>query len=224
MIAHFYHLWAAGAWVPPAREHAQALVAASFPGQVTVSLVGPPADRAVARERMGAWLSALTNQPSWIESDRGFEQVTIRALHSWAGRADGRVLYAHTKGAHNQSTWDTLWRRSMTRHVVTDWKRCVALLDDGYEAVGCHYLRPENDNPKPVLSPFYGGNFWWATTAYIRRLPVVGDASPYDAEAWIGLADPHAYDLRPGWPHESTFLLDECESTCPSPKPTTDPA
>lgn len=207
MNRHFYHVWVDGAWTEPATEHAEALSSAGFTGHITVSLVGEPARRAHARHILGRLLARLPDSPvDWVEHDRGHEQVTLETLRAWlaASNDDGPVLYAHTKGAYHHGHLNTAWRQSMTRHVVGEWRKCVGLLADGYDTVGCHWLTPDV-YPHVVGSPFYGGNFWWATADYLRRLPSVGNATRFDAEGWIGLGDPHAYDLLPGWPSEGLF-------------------
>lgn len=207
-LRHFYHVYAEGAWARPVREHIEALVAAKFAGRITIGLVGPSADRDRARSRLALQFAALRHcRVDWIERDAGFEQVTLAALHAWARdtEEDTAVLYAHTKGAHDVTDWNATWRRSMTRRVVGNWRRCIRLLDDGYDAVGCHWLTPEKHHAPPVYvvpSPFYGGNFWWARSSYLRRLPPVAAERRHDAEKWIGLGQPRAYDLLPGWPSE----------------------
>lgn len=207
-LRHFYHVYADGAWVRPAREHIEALAAARFSGQITIGLVGSAAVRARARSRLAVLFAGLRRSPvDWVERDTGFEQVTLAALRAWVhdAREDAAVLYAHTKGAHDVTEWNATWRRSMTRRVVGNWRRCVRLLGEGHDTVGCHWLTPERHHEPPVYvvpSPFYGGNFWWATTSYLRRLPPVPQSRRHDAEKWIGLAQPRAYDLLPGWPSE----------------------
>ena len=213
-VRHFYHVYAAGAWAEPVNEHIAALVGAGFSGQITVGLVGPPADRAVARKRLASRLAALYDSPvDWVEQDVGYEQVTLAALRDWvrASSGDAAVLYAHTKGAHDNSEWNSCWRRSMTRRVVGDWRRCVGILSGGYDTVGCHWLTSEDSVPPSHLVelPFYGGNFWWATADYLRRLPSVAMDSRFDAETWIGRTDPRAYDLLPGWPTRELLHMTE---------------
>jgi hypothetical protein len=84
---------------------------------------------------------------------------------------------------------------------VTRWQDCVEKLYQGYDTAGVlwrgdyHY-------------PHYSGNFWWAKSSYIRRLPAFRKPSetnyqsqfgfvnvPHkeDAEFWLGLGDPEAY-------------------------------
>jgi len=207
-IRHSYHVYAAGAWAEPVREHIEALGESAFPGPVTVTLIGADEDRFRARERITTLMDAAGLPPvtGWIEMRAGYEQVTLRVIRSEARLSTGEaaVLYAHTKGARDNSAWNTDWRRSMTFHTVTSWRHALYLLSDpGIDTVGCHWLTPEQHHNPPdyiVTSPFYGGNFWWAKASYLRELPPVQDERRYQAEEWIGLGAPRAADLLPGWP------------------------
>lgn len=205
---HFYHVYASGRWEDPVFGHAAALAQSGYRGPVTVGLVGTPRDRDRARDGITTLFTAAGAAPdSWIEADSGYEQVTLAPLREYSAAHSGAICYAHTKGAANTSHLTPYWRRSMTRHVIGRWRECVRLLKCGYDTAGCHWLTPERHHQPPlfiVTSPFYGGNFWWATTEYLRRLPPPGTASRYDAEGWIGLGHPTAADLLPGWP---TMLL-----------------
>ncbi len=203
--ATFYHVWASGTWPQPVAEHVAALAAAAFEGDVTVGLVGDPADREAVRGVMGQGLAAAGIPVSWLGWDSGYEQLTLSALRAWARKADpaATVLYAHAKGSADNSEWNAIWRRSMTHHVVGRWRECRTLLATGYDTAGCHWLTPKqhHDPPAhPLTSPMYGGNFWWATAGYLAGLPEPGSSSRWDAESWIGLRSPHAADLLPGWP------------------------
>ena len=206
-IRHFYHVYAAGGWKDAVAEHAIALGQAGFRSPVTIGLVGDKDDRFRARERITAqfrWEGAPLPD-TWIEADAGFEQVTLAKLHEYARscRGEEAILYAHTKGALSNTPLNEHWRRSMTRHVVGDWMKCFLLVQSGYDTAGCHWLTPErhNDPPAyPVTTPMYGGNFWWARTGYLRRLPEPGTDYRHQAEEWVGLGNPRAADLLPGWP------------------------
>lgn len=205
-VRHFYHVYASGAWAEPVREHAEALGASEFTGAITVGLVGPRGDRERAREMITRRFS-MYGAPvpdSWVEADEGYEQVTLTALRNFARShlQDMAILYAHTKGAHDNTEWNAAWRRSMTRRIVSDWPNCVRQLGR-YELVGCHWLDPERYHTPPydVASPFFGGNFWWALSNYVRRLPPLdAKGTRHDAETWIGLRSPRVLDLLPGWP------------------------
>lgn len=208
-VRHYYHVFAAGAWSLPVREHVTALGRAEFRGDMTVGLVGPAEDRARAREmvlmRLREW--PLPDPVAWTEADEGFEQVTLRQVYAdvHATADEYAVLYAHTKGALYNTPWNAAWRRSMTRHVVSGWQDGVTLLEkEGCDAVGCHWLtREKHHEPqagKFVTTPFFGGNFWMARASYLRTLPPPASEHRHQAEEWIGLGDPKVHDLLPGWP------------------------
>jgi hypothetical protein len=52
---------------------------------------------------------------------------------------------------------------------------------------------------------FFGGNFWWARTNYLRALPPVEVEHRWQAEGWIGLADPSVKIMREGFPTWGNF-------------------
>ena len=207
IVKHYYHIFAAGAWSLPVREHVTALGRSGFRGDMTVGLVGPEEDRARTREMMLVRLREwqLPDPVAWAEADEGFEQVTLRQMYADVHATDDEyaVLYAHSKGALFNTPWNAAWRRSMTQHVVSGWPGCAALLKD-YDAVGCHWLtRDRHHDPQLghfVTTPFFGGNFWMARASYLRTLPPPEDEHRHQAEEWIGLGDPKAHDLLPGWP------------------------
>lgn len=116
------------------------------------------------------------------------------------------VLYAHTKGASQPTDFNDRWRRSMQRHVVEGWEKCLALLEDGHDAVGCHWLHPDVFGESTMgPTPFFGGNYWMATCAYLNTLPPVPDGDRWGSERWIGMGTPKVADLLPGWPGDSLF-------------------
>lgn len=134
------------------------------------------------------------------------EIPTQKVIESWLpSHPDWYVLYHHTKGVTHpgQPAYDN-WRNRMGHACVSNWRRCVADLDAGAEAVGCHWLTPEKF-PGMVTSPFFGGTFWWARAAYLLQLPKLPEATwenRYEAESWIGRRRPYprVVDYLPGWP------------------------
>lgn len=202
-VTHWYHLFAAGEWRDPVAEHLAALEAARYEGAFIVGVVGTAEQRQEALDE----LQAIRPPDRVIPAEAGWEQVTLDAAHRYADEHDGAVMYAHTKGAGRPSPFQDDWRRSMTRLVVNDWRANAALLEAGYDAVGCHWLTAEQFPGTVADTPFpmFGGNFWLATCEYLRRLPPLAYGTRHDAEAWVGLGDPHVMDLLPGWPGTPPF-------------------
>lgn len=194
-VAHFYHLYAAGEWREPVAEHLAALEDGRYDGSFHVGLVGPPERRADALDE----LRCIRPPDSVIEADDGWEQVTLHPLRAYALKHPGVIIYAHTKGAANPNQINARWRRAMSFHVIVNWRTYVDQLGAGYDAIGCHWLTPDQ-YPGAVETPYFGGTYWMASADYLRRLPVCATTSRHDAEMWIGLADPKVLDLNPGWP------------------------
>jgi hypothetical protein len=140
------------------------------------------------------------------------ENSTICALHEFAkGNPDYYILYFHSKGASRaeQTEHGVNWRNCMMKHVIENWRQCVADLDAGFESVGCHWMTGQADGTQNI----WAGNFWWARASYLRMLPsmmhrsriklsgIKSLESRYESEVWIGFGDrlPRIKDYHHGW-------------------------
>lgn len=138
---------------------------------------------------------------------------TLRLLEEWLpGHDDWYVLYFHAKGATHPpgEVIRTPWRECGMRHLVQDWRRCVADLDRGYESAGCHWMQPPLI---PDTQFYFAGNFFWARASFLRTLPSLMERarikdsgidaleSRYEAEVWIGNGPrpPTHMDYHPNW-------------------------
>jgi hypothetical protein len=146
--------------------------------------------------------------------DARSELPTLALLRRWLpGHEDWYVLYHHTKGAghwnHGQFFAHT-WRQCMEHVVVWNWRLCVNDLNNGYDAVGAHWLTRDKYGATmgPTLTPYFGGTFWWAKASFLITLPSIPDNARagdnqdrYLAEKWIGLGRiPRVRDYAPHWP------------------------
>lgn len=203
-VAHFYHVWADGHWHAPVDEHLTALTESGFDGRIAIGIVGRMHNCVLPLRE----IERRIKTPDFFVSDHGWEQRTLQHVHEFAQQHDGAVMYAHTKGAHDNTPFRAAWRRSMTLQVVKHWRENAELLEHhDLDVIGCHWLT-EAEFPGIVTDtpfPMFGGNFWIARCEYVRRLPPVSDDNRYAAEAWIGLGDPKVLDLVPGWPGSQPF-------------------
>ena len=138
-----------------------------------------------------------------------WEIPTLKSLKDYCDNVSEEtyVLYIHHKGVThigNEAVND--WRDLMMYFNVTKWRECVEQLDNGHDTAGVlwrgnyHHLH-------------YSGNFWWARSSYIKKLPKVrmpvennyfgqfglgppGYLHKMDAEFWIGLGNPNAYSFQ----------------------------
>ncbi len=210
-LTSYYHVYAVNDWPRIVHAHLDALEESGLGSQLSgffLGVVGRPAER----RRVLHEVSARVPVKVVAEADQGWEQVTLNALWRAPKAPRGAVLYAHTKGVSKSPPSDLreAWRRSMTQAVVIGWRRCVDLLQD-HDLVGCHWLTPERWSHVPNFGdkPYFAGNFWWATTDWLRGLPkpTGGSKGRWDAEPWVGSGPvPRVVDLAPGWPGPDTFV------------------
>lgn len=214
-LVHFYHLYvppgaeelAAAIW----REHVAALETSGLARRLTrmeTSMVGGTLD--------------LPRPPcthALVRFADGNELLTIDRLWAAAHEADPDTcfLYCHSKGVTHgtrspEARLNTHWRRAMLGHVVHGWRDSLAPLAMGAcEAAGGFYLEPQAwrlRHPGFGDTPYFAGNFWWATGRHIRslpRLPLAGER--HLAEVWIGMAPHRAFSrTRNVWPAATRCL------------------
>ncbi len=137
------------------------------------------------------------------------EHPTLNRVREFAHAHPGWYLfYHHTKGAiHTGNEMMAGWRRCMEYHLVWQWRTCMEALDAGADSVGCHYMTPEKYGAHLVGVPYWGGNFWWARTDFLKSLPpmmpnAIERSDFYKAETWIGEGPrrPRVVDYHPVWP------------------------
>jgi len=211
-LVHHYHLFVPPGGEPLAaaiwREHLAALAASGLGRRLAwmetcvvggeIPLPPPPCPHTVVR------------------FPGGHEMRTLDRLRTDAETRDPDAcyLYCHSKGVtHGTRSADavlnTHWRRAMLGHVVHGWRDAVAPLVAGRcDVAGPFYLEPaawQARHPAFGGTPYFAGNFWWATAAHVRRLPRLPvDGNRYLAEIWIGLAPHRAFSrTRNVWPNAS---------------------
>ena len=198
MLAHFYHVYADGAWEAPVEEHLHALTVSGLLDNLNdlfVGIVGSPENRTSVKVRFPAVVVA--------EADTGWEQVTLAKLHEYAMNHDGKIFYAHTKAAHQDDRYRARWRRAMTYDTVIRWRDCVHALD--IVDVAGPYWMISQDSEHKNHQHFFGGNFWWGQAKYLRGLAPVGLEHRWQAEGWIGLNAPSVKIMREGIPSWENF-------------------
>lgn len=215
-LHHFYHIYSKGSWQTPVYDHIKFMKEYGLADNLKsfqVGIVGPEDTREQVKQYLD---SQDINYTVCAEVDDGWEQETQDKLYEFAQDNDGYVLYAHTKTAVNNSPLHNKWRLSMTYHTVVIWQDVITHLDQGYSAVGSHYLEGGNENVKTV-SGFFGGTFWWTHLRYIRNLPHKPERhSRWGAEGWIGYLKPtvegmgenfQIYDYVPYHPGDESRMV-----------------
>ena len=102
-----------------------------------------------------------------------------------------KILYVHTKGVTtpNNPCIDD-WRQYMTYFNINQYNKCFEALDQ-YDSCGVDLVT------KPTIH--YSGNFWWANSYYIKKLPTINEirfpktppilSIRHNCEFWIGMGN-----------------------------------
>jgi GR25 family glycosyltransferase involved in LPS biosynthesis len=116
-----------------------------------------------------------------------FELPTLCLLHQFSMHTPNtKVLYVHTKGISypiNDYRYEPVldWINYMLYFLCEKSKNCLELLDCN-DVVGCDY--------KELPLPHFSGNFWWATTKYIKSLDTSSLFDKMSAEWWLHTNNP----------------------------------
>lgn len=139
------------------------------------------------------------------------ENRTVLMLEQWLpSHKDWYVLYFHSKGATRLNDLNIRWRACMEKTVLWNWRQCVKDLDEGYEAVGSHWMVPP---ATPVGQHIFAGTFFWSKSSFLNTLPSIMARdrikvsgidsldSRYEAEVWLGNGPrvPTVKDYHAGW-------------------------
>ena len=112
-----------------------------------------------------------------------YELPTIKLMYNYSQQEPGvKVLYLHTKGVSYRKedfiySKNADWVNYMLYFLVNRYTSCIRLLDI-YDTVGCDYTTLRGN-------PHYAGNFWWATTDYLKTLSIDTLKVKHDAEWWV---------------------------------------
>ena len=133
-----------------------------------------------------------------------FEYAALDFVRTKSLEEDCLIYYFHTKGItyYNGNVADRhflafrrnveAWRKMMEYFVFTKWHAAVNVLLGGYDTYGCFRMPPP---PHPFR--MYAGNFWWARSSYLHRLPAFPEGvvitNRYLAEEWIYKGAPHDF-------------------------------
>jgi len=114
-----------------------------------------------------------------------FEGHTLKLIWDQCHTKDIDLLYFHSKGVVSASPQVACWREILNHYCITEWPRCISLLES-HDIVGVADFRTKENNT-------VSGNFWWSKSEYIQKLPdpLLGDVGDrYAFEHWIMKASP----------------------------------
>jgi len=147
--------------------------------EIRCGVLGPE-DAVTEIRDMDPKIRILGHHPS-LEMYEGF---TLNYLWRDASHEDFQVLYLHTKGITHQPRNPNVedWIVYMLYFLVERHEMCMGKMETN-DAVGVNLRKITIDHrPYPL---HYSGNFWWSSSAHIRRLVPCEVRQKFPPELWI---------------------------------------
>jgi len=88
------------------------------------------------------------------------EGLTLKLLKEYCDNNDCNVLYIHSKGTFKKTKATSCWRYYMEYFNIHLWRDTIKLLEE-VDCVGVEF--------KKLPKKHFSGNFWWATSDYIKK-------------------------------------------------------
>jgi hypothetical protein len=119
--------------------------------------------------------------PRHVSADASrWEWPSVNAIKTDCDGDDGKnhyIGYAHLKGLTRGNVEDPIakdWRDYLVYWTIERWKTNVDRLSEGYAGSGVNWF----DKPFPHFS----GNFWWASSKYLRSLNTLQDPATFSPQ------------------------------------------
>lgn len=128
-----------------------------------------------------------------VPYDTSYERLTLYAMHDLLQPTD-YALYLHSKGVsrlypeQQENVED--WVRLLSYHVIKFHTKCVDLLKNGFDVVGCNY-----HNGGGAYPWHFSGNFWWVRGDYYLSLPKYIGPMYCDPEFYVCSGGAKGYSL-----------------------------
>lgn len=202
-IKGYWHLWCVNHYEEIVKEQLKAIIDSGLYDaceSISIGALG-------GNKEFKNLLEILKDYPKFIISTYStnkerYEFHTLEVMKRDADNSDKDyyIFYYHGKGTQFSKeanevayTGGTLWRQSMNKWTLTNWKENIAELEKGYETCGVQ-LRPDRE-----FAEHYSGNFFWTTGEYVKKqvpsLSKINTSDRFEAEMYICRGKPIAATL-----------------------------
>ena len=145
---------------------------------------------------------------NYSENNLLFEIPTINKIKKFSENNPGSfILYIHTKGVsfnddyQEENDWINMMLYFLLKKNEQNCFICPKLLYV-YNSLGCNYTTDGKDyhpdGTTTTAPPHYSGNFWWATTDFLKKLNYISEENinKNDAEYWLHTLNHSYFELH----------------------------
>ena len=123
-----------------------------------------------------------------INDEYGNEGLTATALHEFCKKNEKKssIVYFHNRGSnHINIPASDAWTKMMEYFIINRWEIANDALTTYYTS-GCEMYDLGGSSNKMLNKFHYSGNFWWARSSYIKKLPKPSFINKFEeCENWI---------------------------------------
>ena len=181
----FYHICLGGPWEIVVKEQLAKLENSGLLDRANglkCGVLGPKSEY----EKLIRMLPDKAEIIFYSENYGLFEFPTVILLQEHALENDGYYLYLHTKSVSRFTQETTDWRHLMEYFTIEKYENALEKLEEGFDCFGVNW--------RNIPTPHFSGNFWWARSEYLKKLPIIlvsGDR--FLCEFWIGRSNPKVF-------------------------------
>ncbi len=197
----FFHICCIGNYIEVTNEIIDSIIESGLYEKckkIYYSIVSTPNDSLVSR------LHSLDKFEMVYSANHidNMEYPILIKLQEFCQTTDCYVMYLHTKGVSSKfDKFKHMWRKRLLQKVVKEHEVCISMLNEGFDIAGCGWKQNVKGEQKSYVSgtsEHFSGNFWWANSKHILRLPSLetiqnkckGNVSKLEyrvqCEYWIG--------------------------------------
>lgn len=190
----FWHIATIGSWYDIVTDQLNKIISSSLINHVNNIYIGVISSDIFEYQKLTHLLSTSKFYNKFnilFKKNSGFENQTLNALkHFCNHNPKSNILYIHSKGVTRNTKPVADWRNYMEYFLIEKYHNCFKILNT-HDHCGVNWT----DGIKNTwIKPHYSGNFWWATSDYIKTLPDIDTRTKFDnqrdlidlIEFWIG--------------------------------------
>lgn len=189
----FWHIFAINHYLEIVNEQLSLLVSSGLYDKcdaIYVGVVGNSVDDLLPIFKEYSKIKISTHKKVFTE----YEFPTLSVLDAKAKEQNEEPFFAfyfHTKGVtypnHPHRHGGDMFRAFLNHYVIRLWQKNIDALSSGSDVSGAGW------SVESAYPAHYRGNFWWADSEYIKKLPDIDTldrTNRFTAEFWIGGASP----------------------------------
>lgn len=193
----FWHIATIGSWYDIVNDQLTKLINSGLINHVNNVYIGLINNNTVEHTKL---IQLLTKSKFYnkftilFKKDSGFENQTLNALKHFCDQLPNNyisnILYIHSKGVTRNTKPVSDWRNYMEYFLIEKYNNCFEILNN-YDHCGVNWT---SEIKNTWIKQHYSGNFWWATSNYIKTLPNMDTRLKFNnqrdlidlIEFWIG--------------------------------------